>query len=143
GTVGAEVFRLLTEHANDYTQRIGGPVEVRGIAVSDLKKDRPGVPAELITDDARALIARDDVDLVVEVIGGIDYPRELVLDARTAARSGVTANEALLGARAAGRAAAADAAGVELCAGAAVAAAAPRVRMLRRRLAGDDVGRIS
>src|SRR5699024_10186536 len=84
GTVGAEVFRLLTENADDYTHRIGGPVEVRGIAVSALAKQRPGVPEELLTDAARALIARDDVDLVAEVIGGIDYPRELVLDALNA-----------------------------------------------------------
>jgi homoserine dehydrogenase len=143
GTVGAEVFRLLTEHANDYTQRIGGPVEVRGIAVSDLKKDRPGVPAELITDDARALIARDDVDLVVEVIGGIDYPRELVLDALNAGKSVVTANKALVAAHADGLAEAADAAGVDLYYEAAVAAAIPVVGMLRRSLAGDHIQRIS
>jgi len=143
GTVGAEVFRLLTEHASDYTQRIGGPVEVRGIAVSDLKKDRPGVPAELITDDARALIARDDVDLVVEVIGGIDYPRELVLDALNAGKSVVTANKALVAAHADGLAEAADAAGVDLYYEAAVAAAIPVVGMLRRSLAGDHIQRIS
>ncbi|NMF31461.1 homoserine dehydrogenase [Corynebacterium ammoniagenes] len=143
GTVGAEVFRLLTEHANDYTQRIGGPVEVRGIAVSDLKKDRPGVPEELITDDARALIARDDVDLVVEVIGGIDYPRELVLDALNAGKSVVTANKALVAAHADGLAEAADAAGVDLYYEAAVAAAIPVVGMLRRSLAGDHIQRIS
>src|SRR5690625_7819256 len=81
GTVGAAVFRLLTEHADDDTHRIGGSVEVRGIAVSDLARQGRGVREELLTDDARALIARDGVDLVVEVIGGIGYPRALVLDA--------------------------------------------------------------
>ena len=143
GTVGAEVFRLLTEHADDYTHRIGGPVEVRGIAVSDLAKQRPGVPEELLTDDARALIARDDVDLVVEVIGGIDYPRELVLDALNAGKSVVTANKALVAAHADGLAEAADAAGVDLYYEAAVAAAIPVVGMLRRSLAGDHIQRIS
>lgn len=143
GTVGAEVFRLLTENADDYTHRIGGPVEVRGIAVSDLAKQRPGVPDELLTDDARALIARDDVDLVVEVIGGIDYPRELVLDALNAGKSVVTANKALVAAHADGLAEAADAAGVDLYYEAAVAAAIPVVGMLRRSLAGDHIQRIS
>ncbi|MGO1445749.1 homoserine dehydrogenase [Corynebacterium casei] len=143
GTVGAEVFRLLTDYANDYTQRIGGPVEVRGIAVSDLAKKRPGVPDELITDDARGLIARDDVDMVVEVIGGIDYPRELVLAALNAGKSVVTANKALVAAHADELAAAADAAGVDLYFEAAVAAAIPVVGMLRRSLAGDHVQRIS
>lgn len=143
GTVGAEVFRLLTENADDYTHRIGGSVEVRGIAVSDLAKQRPGVPEELLTDDARALIARDDVDLVVEVIGGIDYPRELVLDALNAGKSVVTANKALVAAHADGLAEAADAAGVDLYYEAAVAAAIPVVGMLRRSLAGDHIQRIS
>src|SRR5690625_5354023 len=70
GTVGAEVFRLLTENADDYTHRIGGPVEVRGIAVSALAKQRPGVPEDLLTDDARARIAREEEEVVVEGVGG-------------------------------------------------------------------------
>ena len=69
GTVGAEVFRLINENANDFEQRIGGPVAVRGIAVSDTSKERPGVPTELLTTDAHALINRDDVDVVVSKNG--------------------------------------------------------------------------
>ena len=143
GTVGAEVFRLINDNANDFEQRIGGPVAVRGIAVSDTSKERPGVPAELLTTDAHALINRDDVDVVVEVIGGIDYPRELVLAALKAGKSVVTANKALVAAHADELAAAANAAGVDLFFEAAVAAAIPVVGMLRRSLAGDKIQRIS
>lgn len=143
GTVGAEVFRLLNDNAADFEQRIGGPVEIRGVAVSNVSKPRPGVPAELLTADAHALIARDDVDIVVEVIGGIDYPRELVLEALNAGKSVVTANKALVAAHADELAAAADAAGVDLYFEAAVAAAIPVVGMLRRSLAGDKIQRIS
>lgn len=143
GTVGAEVFRLLQEKGDAFAHRIGGPVEVRGVAVSDTSKPRPGVPADLLTTDALALINRDDVDIVVEVIGGIDYPRELVLAALKAGKSVVTANKALVAAHADELAAAADAAGVDLYFEAAVAAAIPVVGMLRRSLAGDQIQRIS
>ncbi|WP_293769634.1 homoserine dehydrogenase [uncultured Corynebacterium sp.] len=143
GTVGAEVFRLLNENSRDFEQRIGGPVEIRGVAVSDISKPRPGVPAELLTEDAHSLIAREDVDIVVEVIGGIDYPRELVLEALHAGKSVVTANKALVAAHAAELADAANAAGVDLYFEAAVAAAIPVVGMLRRSLAGDKIQRIS
>ncbi len=143
GTVGAEVFRLLQENAHDFAQRIGGPVAVRGVAVSNVDKERPGVPRELLTDDAHGLINREDVDVVVEVIGGIDYPRELVLEALNAGKSVVTANKALVAAHQDELAAAADAAGVDLFFEAAVAAAIPVVGMLRRSLAGDKIQRIS
>lgn len=143
GTVGAEVFRLLGENRDAFAARIGGPAEIRGVAVSTLDKERPGVPRELLTTDAKALIARDDIDLVVEVIGGIDYPRELVLEALKSGKSVVTANKALVAAHADELADAAEAAGVDLYFEAAVAAAIPVVGMLRRSLAGDQIQRIS
>ncbi|APT84538.1 homoserine dehydrogenase [Corynebacterium aquilae] len=139
GTVGQAVYRLLTENTEDFTHRIGGPVAVRGVAVSDASKPREGVDPSLLTEDAHALIARDDVDVVVEVIGGIDYPRELVLAALNNGKSVVTANKALVAAHSAELAEAADAAGVDLYFEAAVAAAIPVVGPLRRSLAGDKV----
>ncbi|MBK4139780.1 homoserine dehydrogenase [Corynebacterium macginleyi] len=143
GTVGAEVFRLLDENADAFAHRIGGPAEIRGIAVQNKNKLRPGVPSELLTDDAKALISRDDIDLVVEVIGGIDFPRELVLAALNSGKSVVTANKALVAAHADELAEAAERSGVDLYFEAAVAAAIPVVGMLRRSLAGDQIERIS
>ena len=128
GTVGSEVLRLMGEYSDALAHRIGGPLELRGVAVSDLSKPREGVDPALLTDDAMSLINREDVDIVVEVIGGIDYPRELVLAALKAGKSVVTANKALVAAHADELADAADAANVDL---------------LRRSLAGDNILRIS
>ncbi|MEJ6014294.1 homoserine dehydrogenase [Corynebacterium sp. H127] len=139
GTVGSEVLRLMGEYSEDLTQRIGGQLEIKGVAVSDVAKHRDSVPAELLTEDAMALIQRPDVDIVVEVIGGIEYPRQLVLAALQAGKSVVTANKALVAAHAAELAAAADEAGVDLYYEAAVAAAIPVIGPLRRSLAGDRV----
>ncbi|WKD59461.1 homoserine dehydrogenase [Corynebacterium caspium] len=143
GTVGSEVLRLLNKHSDSLAQRAGGPIQIKGVAVSDLSKPRAGVDPELLTDDAYSLINREDVDIVVELIGGIDYPRELVLAALKAGKSVVTANKALVAAHADELAAAADAAKVDLYFEAAVAAAIPVLGMLRRSLAGDQVQRIS
>ncbi|KQB86347.1 homoserine dehydrogenase [Corynebacterium lowii] len=143
GTVGSEVRRLMEENAQDFAHRIGGPLALRGVAVSNPTKHSRTVPEELLFDDAMELIARDDVDVVVEVIGGIDYPRQLVLAALNAGKSVVTANKALVAAHADELAEAADKAGVDLYFEAAVAAAIPVVGMLRRSLAGDQVERIS
>ena len=116
GTVGTEVLRLISEFGPSLEQRIGGPIEVRGVAVSDVDKhkDAPEVQGLYLTDNARELVTRDDVDVVVELIGGIDYPRELVLEALNAGKSVVTANKALVAAHSAELADAANAAGVDL-----------------------------
>lgn len=146
GTVGTEVLRLINEFSSNLENRIGGPIDVRGVAVSDLSKKREVLdffPGVTLTDNARELIERDDIDVVVEVIGGIDYPRELVLAALNAGKSVVTANKALIAAHADELSDAANAAGVDLYYEAAVAAAIPVVGMLRRSLAGDQVQRIS
>lgn len=143
GTVGTEVIRLLAENSEDFRQRVGGPLELRGVAVDDTSKPRRGVDPEMVTGDAHALIARDDVDVVVELIGGIEYPRELVLAALRAGKSVVTANKALVAAHADELAQAAEESGVDLYFEAAVAAAIPVVGMLRRSLAGDQIQRIS
>ena len=95
GVVGSQVVRLLHEQADDLTARVGEPLELAGIAVRRPQR-HPEVPAELLTTDAAALVARDDVDLVVEVIGGIEPVRSLLLDALRRGKSVVSANKALL-----------------------------------------------
>ena len=97
GVVGSQVARLLHEQADDLTARVGAPVELVGIAVRRLGLARDvDLPAELFTTDAEALVARDDVDVVVEVIGGIEPARTLILSALEHGASVVTANKALL-----------------------------------------------
>jgi homoserine dehydrogenase len=141
GTVGSAVLRLLEEQAGDLAARIGRPVEVAGVAVR--RPDRyPDVPAHLLTTDAHRLVTRDDVDLVVEVIGGIEPVRSLLLAAFEAGKSVVSANKALLADDGVELHAAAAKAGVDLYYEAAVAGAIPLLRPLRESLAGDQLRRV-
>ncbi|MGH8868932.1 MAG: homoserine dehydrogenase [Actinomycetes bacterium] len=143
GTVGSEVVRLLDEHADDLAARVGAPFEVVGIAVRrpNRRRDLALDPA-LVTTDAEALAARDDVDLVVEVIGGIEPARSLVLTAMQHGTSVITANKALLAADGATLHAAAVKHGVDLFYEASVAGAIPLLRPMRESLAGDKVTRV-
>ncbi len=97
GSVGSQVVRLLTEQADDLAARAGAPLELAGVAVRRLDAPREvEVPADLLTTDALGLVTRDDIDLVVEVIGGIEPARELILAALEGGASVVSANKALL-----------------------------------------------
>ena len=142
GTVGREVMRLLSEQADELAARIGAPVELVGVAVRRAHK-HPDVPAELLTTDASGLVNRPDVDVVVEVIGGIDPARTLLLDALKSGRGVVTANKALLAEDGATLAEAADASGADLYYEASVAGAIPLLRPLRESLAGDKITRVA
>jgi len=144
GTVGSEVFRLLREQATDLAARVGAPLQVAGVAVRnpDGRARAAGVGRDVVTTDAMALVTRPDVDIVVEMIGGIDPARELLLAAMRTGKSVVTANKALLGADSAAMHAAAREHGADLFYEAAVAGAIPLLRPLRESLAGDAVRRV-
>ncbi|WP_326838038.1 homoserine dehydrogenase [Amycolatopsis rhabdoformis] len=141
GTVGTEVVRLLTEQADELAARAGATVELAGIAVRRPDK-HPELPPGLVTDDAAALVVRDDVDVVVELVGGIEPVRDWLLAALAAGKSVVTANKALLAEHSADLFEASDAAGVDLYFEAAVAGAIPLLRPLRESLAGDRITRV-
>jgi homoserine dehydrogenase len=142
GVVGSQVARLLQEGVADFAARSGEALEIVGVAVRDLDRDRPGIPRDLLTDDARALVTRGDIDVVVELMGGIDPTRELIELAIANGASVVTANKALMATHGAELAEAADAAGVDLFYEAAVAGAIPLLRPLRESLAGDRIRRV-
>ena len=143
GSVGSQVVRLLTEQADDLAARIGARVELAGVAVRRLEAHREiEVPEGLLTTDAAALVARDDVDVVIEVIGGIEPARSLILSALENGASVVTANKALLAEDGPTLYEAAEKAGRDLYYEAAVAGAIPILRPLRESLAGDRVTRV-
>jgi homoserine dehydrogenase len=143
GSVGSQVVRLLTEQAGDLAARVGAPVELVGVAVRRIDAPRDvEVPEGLLTTDAAGLVARDDVDLVVEVIGGIEPARSLILAALEGGASVVTANKALLAEDGPTLFEAAEKAGRDLYYEAAVAGAIPILRPLRESLAGDRVTRV-
>ena len=142
GVVGSAVARLLTEHRDDLAARVGQPLELAGIAVRRAGRDRSaiGVDPQLFTTDAAELVTRADV--VVEVIGGIEPARSLILRAMEHGASVVTANKALLAQDGPTLYAAAAQHGVDLYYEAAVAGAIPLLRPLRESLAGDDVRKV-
>jgi homoserine dehydrogenase len=141
GTVGTEVVRLLTADSSDFSARVGVPVQLSAVAVRDLSKPRPGIPSSLLTDDALA-VATSGADIVVEVMGGIEPARSLILAAMAAGSSVVTANKALLAEDGASLYEAARKFGVDLYFEAAVAGAIPLIRPLRESLAGDQVSKV-
>jgi homoserine dehydrogenase len=143
GAVGSQVARLLAEQSADLAARAGGPLEIAGIAVRRPGIARiPGIDAALITGDAVSLVTRPDVDIVVELIGGVEPAKSLLLAALDAGRSAVTANKALLASDGEALHKAASANGADLYYEASVAGAIPLLRALRESLAGDTVRRV-
>ena len=143
GTVGSEVYRLLTQQSDDLAARIGARLEVAGVAVR-----RPGraravqIDPALLTADSMDLVTRPDVDIVIEVIGGIEPVRSVLLAAMKSGKSVVSANKALLAEDGATLHEAARENGADLYYEAAVAGAIPLLRPLRESLAGDEVHRV-
>jgi len=142
GNVGSQVVRIIQESADDLTARIGAPLVVRGIGVRRVDGDR-GVPSELLTDDIEQLVSRDDVDIVVELMGPVEPARKAILAALEQGKSVVTANKALMAVSAGELAQAAEHAHVDLYFEAAVAGAIPVIRPLTQSLAGDTVLRVA
>jgi homoserine dehydrogenase len=146
GVVGTEVVRQLAGQAEDLAQRVGAPLELVGIAVRRAKRipekaTELGVPESLFTTDSAELAARE-LDVVIEVIGGIEPARTLILSAMEHGASVVTANKALLAEDGATLYAAAEKHGVDLYYEAAVAGAIPLLRPLRESMVGDQVNRV-
>ena len=141
GVVGTEVARLLTQHREELAQRVGAPLELCGIAVRRLGRARDlDVDPALFTTDAASLVKQ--ADIVVEVVGGIEPARSLILEAMAAGAGVVTANKALLAEDGPTLYAAAAEHGVDLYYEAAVAGTIPIIRPLRESLAGDRVRRV-
>jgi homoserine dehydrogenase len=142
GNVGGALVALLLADADAIAARSGVHLELVGVAVGDPSRPRPGVPAALITGDAKGLVSDPRVDVVVELIGGIDPARGLVEAALAAGKPVVTGNKELLAAHGTALAESAAAAGLDLLYEAAVAGAIPIIRPLRESLAGERIRRV-
>ena len=140
GTVGSEVLRLLQNQPEDFAARTGAPVQVTGVAVRRPDK-HPEVPEHLLTTDASALVD-GDVDVVVELIGGIEPARSLLLRALKSGKSVVTANKALIARAGTRLAALAERHDAALNFEAAIGGAIPIVKTLREGFAGNDFERV-
>ncbi len=142
GNVGSEVVRIIEDSAEDLAARIGAPLVLRGVGVRRVADDR-GVPIELLTDNVEELVSREDVDIVVELMGPVEPARKAILAALEHGKSVVTANKALLAISTGELAQAAENAHVDLYFEAAVAGAIPVIRPLTQSLAGDTVLRVA
>src|SRR5580658_10160745 len=143
GNVGGALAEILLTRQDAIAASTGVHLELVGIAVANASRVRPpSVRRDLIGTDAAALVARPDVDVVIEVIGGIHPAHELIESALRAGKPVVTANKALLAVAGAELAEVAAAAGVDLLYEAAVGGAIPVIRPLRESLAGEQIVRI-
>ncbi len=143
GNVGAALVGLVAEQGDTIAARTGLRLEVTRVAVRNMSRERPvELDDGVVTNDAAAVVADDDVDLVVEVIGGIEPARELILTAVKGGKPVVTANKELLANHGAELFEAAAGAGVDLLFEAAVAGGIPLIRPLRESLAGEQVHRV-
>ena len=143
GTVGSGVWRILHEHADSIATRTGARIEVTRVAVRDRSRPRDvAIPDHVLGDDAMAVVEADDVDLVVEVMGGREPAGALIRRALELRKPVVTANKELIAHEGPALTAMARAAGVDLAFEAAVAGGIPIIRPLRASLAGDRVTRV-
>jgi homoserine dehydrogenase len=143
GNVGGPLARLIDGNADLIEQRAGVAVEITRVAVRDVdrRRDVP-LPATVFTDDAESVVSDPDVDLVVEVIGGIEPARTLITQALKGGKPVVTANKELLANVGEELFETAEAAQVDLLFEASVAGGIPLIRPLRESLAGDRIRRV-
>jgi homoserine dehydrogenase len=141
GVVGASVARLLLADSAELSTRAGVKMELSRIAVRTIK-EHEGINAKLFTNDPFSVVNDPEIDLIIELIGGIDPARELILTAIENGKSVVTANKALLASHGAEMFTAAYAKGEDIYYEASVAGAIPIIRPMRDSLAGDFVTRI-
>jgi homoserine dehydrogenase len=142
GTVGGTLARRLIAERDLVTAKTGLDLEVRRIAVRDPSKIRTGIPAGLVTDDAMSLVTDPTIDLIVEVMGGLEPAGGLVRAALEAGKAVVTANKELIAARGPELFEAAARSGVPLLFEAAVGGGIPIIRPLSETLAGETIQRV-
>ncbi|MEC7810426.1 MAG: homoserine dehydrogenase [Actinomycetota bacterium] len=143
GTVGTSLLELIHEQREVISQRTGLVIDVAMVSVRDVSKSRTApIDPTLFTDDPKQVVESADVDVVVEVMGGIDPSRELISKALELGKPVVTANKELLAAHGEELYALADQSGVDLLFEAAVAGGIPIIRPLRESLAGEPITRV-
>ena len=142
GVVGSSVARLLQEDSGDFAARSGANLKLVKVAVKNLSTKRDFVPSIILTDDSASVVSDPSIDIVIEVMGGIEPARELILSAIKNGKSIITANKALLALHGAELFEAADKNKVDLYYEAAVGGAIPILRPMRESIVGDHVHRV-
>src|SRR5437016_9908663 len=140
GTVGNGVLRILRDNAQPIRSRLGVPIEITKIAVRDLKRDRGlRLASGVLTDNPTEIIEDPNIDIVVELIGGCQRAKEVILASIGRGKHVVTANKALLAVHGAEIHAAARRAGVTIGFEGSVGGGIPVVKALKEALAANRI----
>lgn len=143
GIVGSAVARILSRHAEEISERVGARLEIRRVAVRNVSKDRD-VPlgSELFTGDPFDVVRDPDVQILVEVMGGIEPARTLTLEAMSAGKHVVSANKELIATLGRDLFDGADQAGVDFYFEGSVAGGIPIIKPLKESLSGERLTRV-
>ena len=140
GTVGSGVFNVLQRNQSEIVRRAGRGIEIAMVADLDTARAQAAVgPSVKVVNDARAVIANPDIDIVIELIGGYGIAKQLMLEAIEAGKHVVTANKALLAVHGTEIFAAASRKGVMVAFEAAVAGGIPIIKSLREGLSANRI----
>lgn len=142
GTVGMGVYKLMDMRKDVMEKTIGANMEISRILVSNVSKKREGVDTSLLTDNWKEILEDDDIQIVVEVIGGIEPARKMILEALKSGRHVVTANKDLVAEYGRELLDAAEKGGCDLLFEAAVAGGIPIIRPLKQCLAGNEISEV-
>jgi len=142
GTVGAAFVKLVKQQSDTIAARSGVRLEIARVAVRNTATHAGSLVADVLTQDADFVVSDPTVDLVVELMGGIDEARTLILKALASGKPVVTANKALIATHGAELFAAADKSGIDLLFEAAVCGGIPLIRPLRESLRGEPIRRV-
>ena len=139
GTVGMGVYKVIENRADVMKKTAGADIKIEKILVRNLDKERPGVPRELLTDKWQDIYENDDIDIVIELLGGIEPAKSYILDTLRQGKHVVTANKDLLAEHGKELFDTADEYGCDILFEAAVAGGIPIIRPMKQCLAGNDI----
>lgn len=142
GTVGSGVYKLSQEMTEEFYKKTGAKLVIKKVLVRSLNKKREEIDSAVLTDNWQEIISDQEIDIVIELMGGIEPAKTYVLEALAAGKQVVTANKDLLAEHGQEVMAAADAAGADLEFEAAVAGAIPIIRPLKQSMAGNHISEV-
>lgn len=139
GTVGSGVYKLVERQRDELEKKTGAFLQIAGILVHNIAKKREGVDENLLTDNYKDLTQNEEISVIIEVMGGIEPAKTIILEAMRAGKSVVTANKDLIAVHGAELYEAAEENGVDFLFEAAVAGGIPIIRPLKQCLAGNEI----
>ena len=142
GTVGSGVYKLIQKRADVMEKTIGAQMEVKKILVRNMNKKREGVDASLLTDNWNDIIEDEEIQIVIEVMGGIEPAKTMILEALRAGKNVVSANKDLIAEEGHVLLATAEENHVDFLFEAAVAGAIPIIRPMKQCLAVNDISEV-